>query len=106
MDNQIHFLMGLGKKLEYKKMEDWYQISEKDIEKLGGDTYLVQYYSNSIKNALLSNYPEHKWTFVEMEERWNQKNLRIFMERLAIQLNLKEIDSDLANKIYRKSHTD
>eukprot|EP01118_Nematostelium_gracile_P010561 TRINITY_DN3656_c0_g1_i6.p1 TRINITY_DN3656_c0_g1~~TRINITY_DN3656_c0_g1_i6.p1 ORF type:complete len:404 (+),score=92.95 TRINITY_DN3656_c0_g1_i6:77-1288(+) len=56
--NQRKELIAVGKKLGYKKMEDWYQISVKKLrhQNLGG---LLLKYKGSPSNLLQTIFPEH-----------------------------------------------
>lgn len=38
-------------------MDDWYQVKEEDIEKLGGKN-ILNLYSNSLQKALTHLFPE------------------------------------------------
>src|SRR5690348_4047474 len=50
-----------GKQLEYKELEDWYKVTQGEINKHGGEQMLNKYYEGSHVEALKSVYPEHSW---------------------------------------------
>lgn len=49
----------LSDKLGYKRMEDWYNISNKDFKEHGGASLVVKYKSPS--KLLMEIYNEHNW---------------------------------------------
>ena len=55
------FFDRIGIHLGFKKMEDWYKITQEDIHKHGGAQILVDYYKNSPSKALKVIYPQHNW---------------------------------------------
>src|SRR5690348_12861840 len=44
-ENQRKFVDWLGQKLEYKSLDDWYNVTQEDIHKHGGTRLLVGYYN-------------------------------------------------------------
>src|SRR5690242_7762685 len=50
----------LGDQLGYKSMDDWYNLSSKDIIRYGGQ-WMLQYYNNSPSKVLQSIYSDHRW---------------------------------------------
>lgn len=42
-------------------MDDWYRITQHEIQKWGGGGLLVMYYQGSPFRALQAIYPDHKW---------------------------------------------
>lgn len=51
---------GLGRKLGYNSMEDWYNVTVEDIHRNRGVT-LLNYFHGSPSLALKSVYPSHDW---------------------------------------------
>ena len=66
-ENRKKFFDLLYVKLGCKCMDDWYNVTQQDIQTNGGTKLLNSYYSNSPSSALMSVYPEHNW----MEWRFN-----------------------------------
>lgn len=64
--------------LEYKEMDDWYNVTKEDIHKYGGFGLLYKYYNDSPSKALQSVYPNHKWMLWRFgrSPRGFRKNLR------------------------------
>jgi len=58
-ENHKDFMDWLGKELNFKKMDDWYNISQKAIGENGGGSLLNKY--NSLFNLVSSIYPQYKW---------------------------------------------
>ena len=54
------FFAWLMIQLEYRVMEDWYNVKKEDILKRGGGG-LLNYYHSSLSVALQNVYPEHIW---------------------------------------------
>ena len=50
----------IGKQLGFQKMDDWYNVTLKDLQQNGG-ARLLSHYGDSPSKALLSVYPEHSW---------------------------------------------
>src|SRR5689334_18500289 len=67
--NSRKFMDNLGKKLEYKSIEDWYKIKEKDIQDNQGGT-LLKKYNNTISKLIESIYPEYKWDSSKFSSSW------------------------------------
>lgn len=58
-------------RLGYKRMDDWYKVTQEDFHEGGGAT-LLNYYNGSPFLALQTIYPEHKW---ELEQfKTNQRD--------------------------------
>lgn len=86
----------LGKKLELKKFDDWYSVTQEDLQKYGG-IERFQVCDTSLSSILESSYPEHQWKpwkFNRLPHGWwnKQENQKRFLESLAKELGLKELD--------------
>eukprot|EP01114_Cavostelium_apophysatum_P016753 TRINITY_DN4827_c0_g2_i1.p1 TRINITY_DN4827_c0_g2~~TRINITY_DN4827_c0_g2_i1.p1 ORF type:complete len:353 (+),score=89.68 TRINITY_DN4827_c0_g2_i1:51-1109(+) len=97
LSDQRRFFDELGKKLQYKQWEDWYQLTPKQIEENGGGEILKFYYKASIPRALATVYPEVKWKLWKMNRVppgfWkNKQNQRAFLEDLGNHLGFKTFD--------------
>lgn len=106
-ENKKQFFNWLGNQLGYKSMDDWYNVTNEDIQKRGGKGVLG-HYNDSPSRALQAVYPEHNWMlwrFLSVpkdlciqhgqlsESFWtNQKNQRQFFDWLSIQLEYKQMD--------------
>src|SRR5690349_12610595 len=51
----------IGKKFGLKELQDWYSITGEDVKRMGIGRLLKKKYNNSLKEALLSVYPDHEW---------------------------------------------
>src|SRR5690349_20034692 len=60
---------GIMKKLGFKGMEHWYNVTVEDIYKNGGKRVLDYYYNGSLSDALLSIFPEHNWELDKFETK-------------------------------------
>eukprot|EP01121_Diplochlamys_sp_Union-15-3_P002651 TRINITY_DN12375_c0_g1_i1.p1 TRINITY_DN12375_c0_g1~~TRINITY_DN12375_c0_g1_i1.p1 ORF type:complete len:296 (+),score=41.07 TRINITY_DN12375_c0_g1_i1:62-889(+) len=60
VDNQKKFFLWLGKKLNYQRYEDWYNLHHDDVKNNGGGSLLTLYDGSPIK-AVVNIYPEFKW---------------------------------------------
>ena len=57
--NQKEFIKWVEIELKINKPEDWYQVTENDIERLGGITLISGYFDDSISNCICSLFPEY-----------------------------------------------
>ena len=64
-ENQLKYMAWLGEQLGYKTKEDWYKITQKDIENNYGHG-LLKHYNGSPYQLLSSVYPEYEWLFLEI----------------------------------------
>lgn len=58
--NRLRYMKWLGEELEYKKPEDWYQISAKLIQKNYGSGFLSPHQDSAI-NAVKEYFPNYEW---------------------------------------------
>lgn len=76
----------LGDKLGYKKMEDWYSISVKDVGANHGWAFLNSY--SDLRQAVMDTFPEHTWEpwkFRHVKNYWTvQSNRALFFEYLLL----------------------
>jgi hypothetical protein len=105
IDNQRDFLNWLGGKLQFKHMDDWYNVTWKQIKKNGGRG-LLDKYGDSPSKLIISVYIQYPWKESKFTQRnpkftsrnkpagyWNSKdNQRNFLDTLAKQLNFKQQD--------------
>jgi hypothetical protein len=54
-----HLLQTVSKKLNIRKMDDWYQITQADVRAQGGEILLDTY--GSLADVLKALYPFHYW---------------------------------------------
>ncbi len=98
-ENDSHhkqFFDRLGTQLEYKEMDDWYNVSQDDIYQ-HGKGLLHRHYRNSPSQALQTVYPEHDWMMWRFGRTpkgfWeNDSHHKQFFDRLGTQLGYKEMD--------------
>lgn len=55
------YLDFVTKQLNVQTMEDWYNVSGRDVMKIRGGATFLSLYQGSLLLALKSVYPEHKW---------------------------------------------
>ena len=55
------FFEWLHQTLGHKSMDDWYDVTRREIYENGGAGMLTSYYNNSPSKALQNVYPEHNW---------------------------------------------
>lgn len=94
IDNQREFLNWAAKQLQIKEMDNWYQITLKDYERLGGRSLLAKY-KESPSLLLSSVYKDYEWlpwkfTFPSKYFWKDSKNVRKFMEWAGNQLGITE----------------
>jgi hypothetical protein len=96
--NSREFFDQLGRKLEYKTLDDFYHIGADNMKKFGGAALLENYYKNSFIQALQDIYPQHKWLAWNVEQSvkmgfWDDKdNQKDFLNHLGTQLGFKTLN--------------
>ena len=91
--NQKRFFDWLMIQLGYECMDDWYNVTGKDIHMNGGGGLLMRY-NDSPSVALQSIYPGHNWDLQKFKKKptrfWQHKhNQRKYFDQLMIQLDYK-----------------
>ena len=86
-ENHINFFDWLKRKMGFKSMDDWYNVTQEDIHRNGGGGLLLSYFRNSPSLALQSVYPQHPWMiwrFKQTSNRYweNLDNQRSFLSWL------------------------
>lgn len=89
--NRRLFMESLAVDLGFKKMEDWYRASLRDVKNSGGTSLLTRY-NNSLSKLLRDVFPEHEWASFGFEklssECWDNKgDQRRFIETISKKLN-------------------
>ncbi|GAK60958.1 hypothetical protein U27_00856 [Candidatus Vecturithrix granuli] len=59
-DNRLRYMQWLGKQLNFRKYEDWYEITQKLFESHNGGGFL-DYFHASPSAAVIATFPEYKW---------------------------------------------
>src|SRR5689334_5535227 len=95
--NHREFFDILGKELEFKNLDDWYNITTEQIQNAGGHTLLAEYYYNSPSTALKKIYPEHNWIPWKFNRApsglWKEsENHLLFFDWLGEKLGLKQLN--------------
>eukprot|EP00026_Physarum_polycephalum_P002945 Phypoly_transcript_02954.p1 GENE.Phypoly_transcript_02954~~Phypoly_transcript_02954.p1 ORF type:complete len:796 (+),score=103.49 Phypoly_transcript_02954:213-2600(+) len=89
----LRFMHNLGDKLGYKTMEDWYQITSKDIRENGGKDLLQKFKAPSeIVMETFCEHLWHPWKFPVVPKKfWNSKESKLkFLEYLGQKLGFTE----------------
>ncbi len=68
--NQKEFMEWLFHKIGMKKLDDWYDVTNRQIRENGGRGLLNQY-GDSLSRMVQSVYPEHPWIPSEFNKAWN-----------------------------------
>lgn len=105
--NRKKFFDWLMTELGYKCMEDWYTITQEDIQKNGG-VGLLKYYNNSPSKALQSVYSEHNWELDRFKTKpsnyWKSKeNQQKCFDSLMTRLGFKGME-DWYNVTFEDIH--
>jgi len=101
-DRESHrlFFSWLGNQLGYKTMDDWYNITWKDISRFGGSR-MLSYYDHSPLKALQEVYPNHHWIpwkFGKMPQGFRERvknepeKQKEVIEWLSEQLSIRHLD--------------
>eukprot|EP01114_Cavostelium_apophysatum_P005030 TRINITY_DN1558_c0_g1_i1.p1 TRINITY_DN1558_c0_g1~~TRINITY_DN1558_c0_g1_i1.p1 ORF type:complete len:545 (+),score=133.12 TRINITY_DN1558_c0_g1_i1:262-1896(+) len=91
---QRAFFDRIAKKMNLTKWEDWYGVTQQQLQQHGGSS-ILSYYHNSPMKAITTIYPEHPWQLWRFNKVpklfWeDEKILRQAIEYLAKELNIKE----------------
>jgi hypothetical protein len=92
--NQRKFLEWATKELNIKEKSDWYKVSARDLQDIGGASLLIEY--NGSPSQLLNEvYPEYDWLpwkFVNTPNHiWtSEKTAQKFLEWAGTKLGVKE----------------
>ena len=95
LEYQRNFLDGLGNQLGFKHMEDWYNITAKDIRERGGESLLKNQYDGSIFKLVSSVFKEHfwiSWKFRNMDLGLDQNQRFKFVEWLRKELKIRNFN--------------
>lgn len=92
-DNRVRYMKWLGRKLGFRKLDDWYKVTREDFEG-GFGNQLIKHYNGSPLAAVMDCYPNHKWLewkFARVPVGfWKKKaNRERYFEWLAKELKLK-----------------
>ena len=95
IENHKKYLKRLGKKLGYRKPEDWYRITKKDFTDNGGSGLLSRYYKNSpilAVKTLCDCYDFKDWKFQKTSNAFWKKteNQNMYMRWLGETLGYKK----------------
>ena len=71
-ENHKTYAIWVGKELNYKNMEDWYKITQKDIYSNYGGGLLVTYYNGSPSQFLQSVFPDYPWKLSKFKKNYSQ----------------------------------
>ena len=93
-DNVQNYLTELKEKLKLNSIDDWVQLTKKDIESNGGSTLLKKY---TLKEIKIIGFPEGKSVFLEQKSiiqkptgYWdNYNNIQNFIDKLKINFDIK-----------------
>jgi hypothetical protein len=93
-ENQRIFLNNLGKQLGFQSLDNWYNISKKQIEQNGGNSLLRNYYGASPSKLVKSVYSEHSWNEFKFSNVHNISNeeQRNYLEELGNKLGIRYMD--------------
>jgi hypothetical protein len=94
VNNQRSFLERIAPQLNVSTLEDWHSIKTKDVIRLGG-AGLLSRYGDSLRKALYSIYPDHKWDewkFHIPKNYWEKEdNIKSYLESLRRELGMTSI---------------
>ena len=98
-DNIEHhriFMDWFSKHNNFKSMDDWYNVSQKDITNCGAYGLLIKY-NNSVLKLVRSSFPKHEWIVWKFNSvpngYWNNvTHQRKFLDWLGKQLGYQKMD--------------
>ncbi len=109
-ENRRRYMKWLGKKLKFKKTEDWYKLSRKTLEENFGATLLHGYFNGSILNLVSEYIPDFDWKpwcFGSVPQGFwkDKKNRRIYIKWLGEVLGFKTLEdwATLSKRNFQKN---
>ena len=95
--NALQFLDELAEKLGFTELDDWYQLSNRELAMHGGGGSLYRRFNGSILQMMRHFYPEHDWFEFRFSMApkgyWDlHENLVEYMDWLGSKLGFKEMD--------------
>ena len=108
-DNQRTYLLWLGQKLGYRRLDDYYRIQTNDFKTNRGSGALVYCWGSSSVTAVISTFPDHdwkEWLFVTCPRSFwaNRSNHQRYMKWLGEQSGINEPDGwyRITNRDFRE----
>eukprot|EP01114_Cavostelium_apophysatum_P021759 TRINITY_DN7678_c0_g1_i2.p1 TRINITY_DN7678_c0_g1~~TRINITY_DN7678_c0_g1_i2.p1 ORF type:complete len:759 (+),score=135.48 TRINITY_DN7678_c0_g1_i2:52-2328(+) len=94
-ENRLRFLENFAKSRGFLSKEDWYSVTSQDFKNSGGGS-LLNRYGGSVREMLLTDFPNHKWEFWRFSGTpsnfWDlRKNQQQFFKSLAASNNIVRI---------------
>jgi hypothetical protein len=97
--NERNFLDWLGQQLGFKEQQDWYKITQKQIELRGGYT-LLKKYGTSLSKLVMSIYTEFQWDSTRFSTvsklptgYWDKKENRVaLIKELTEKLHIEDLN--------------
>ncbi len=92
--NRIAYMKWLGKKLNFKTLDDWYKVSKEDFKKNRGISLLNNCYRHTPWAAVVDCFPKRKWLLWKFTHApsnfWTKKQNRIdYLKWLGKQMGFK-----------------
>ena len=107
-DNRRQYLIWLGQRLGYRKLDDFYQIKTGDFKANRGSGALLHCWGSSSVTAVMETFPDHvwhEWLFVSCPRSFwaDRKNHRRYMKWLAERCGVKQPDDwyGITNRDFR-----
>jgi hypothetical protein len=85
----------VSQRLNLKSPEDWYNVSRKDLRRVGGHFIVDNYFNGSIARALIHLYPNYEWEIWKFKAVpkgfWDDpRNQRAFFDFVGKRLGIKD----------------
>ena len=107
----MHILIGSTKKLHFKSIEDWYDVTRRDFADNYGGALVNNYYAGSPTVLLKNRYPEFDWKIFKFKQTtkkfWaNSKNTLDYLNWLYDELGFSSMDDwyGVTNHDYAANH--
>jgi hypothetical protein len=97
-ENQKRFFDWTYTHLNFKSMDDWYTVTQTQLNELGGRTSgLLKHYDGSFKDALKALYPNHTWEDAAFDtptkKAWDELTTSVqLMDRLKAQFKIENLE--------------
>lgn len=68
-ENRLSYLKWLGKKLGFRRTNDWYRLTREDFSRNNGEGLFITHYNGSRMRVLQELKPDHKWDADKLKSR-------------------------------------
>lgn len=96
-ENRRRYLRWLGKRLGYKRRQDWYAVTGNDFKQNNGGALLASYYAGSYQQAVRELFDQYEWNDWQFSRTpdgfWDsQANRKRYLDWLGAHVGFKSVE--------------